>query len=210
MSVKPEATTTPVSTTKETNARFHAINKFFTTFLMENGAPQELMHTWKENANKLKSVIKKMDKVNKNPPRPMNEYIYFCKEIRPIVQNEMRKLLKEGETLNNHEVTCEMGRRWKHFSQFPDEEMKKKLGELAAADRKRYYEEKELLKDKSDNGGKYLRSKYLFFCHEQRVENPNINMKMLGEAWAAMKTDAELTERYESAAAKYKQQQSSC
>ena len=131
---------------KEENAHYHAVNKFVTAFLNASElAPPELIDEWKNKTNlhKLKNALKKTDKPS-HPPRPKSKYIYFCQEVRPLIQDEMRReLIEDGDDsakINIHKVTCELGLRWKQFNQIPDPEMDKRITELAEVDKKRYQE----------------------------------------------------------------------
>ena len=153
---------------KEENAHYHNVNKFVVAFLNASAfATPELIDEWKtkSNLNKLKSAIKKTDKPS-HPPRPKSEYIFFCEEVRPIIQEEMRRELGEDGKeckIDIHDVTCELGRRWKQFKQVPDPEMKKRIAELAETDRKRYHIEKDAMQKKETKNDNHLKSKYLYY-----------------------------------------------
>ena len=191
---------------KEENARYHIVNKFVVSFLNSSEfVCSELIEEWKSKSNlhKLKGVLKKSDRPS-NPPRPKSEYIYFCQEVRPIIQEEMRKeLAEDGEStkIDIHKVTCELGHRWKQFKEAPhDLEMKKRITELAEADNKRYHTEKEAM-FKKETKNNHLRSMYLYFCKEERDKNPKITMQNIGLLWGDNKNDVKLAERYEAAKA---------
>jgi hypothetical protein len=143
--------------------------------------------------------LKKIDNPKTNPPRPASEYIYFCQEVRPVIQEELRQKNPNAQ-VNIHDVTCELGKRWQQFKKCQDDpELKIRIEELARADRERYRKEKaNMTPEKQVDESKHLRSKYLFFCHEKRIENPTINMKTLGMLWAVNKDDPNLIARYES------------
>jgi hypothetical protein len=191
---------------KEENAHYHAVNKFVTAFLNASElAPPELIDEWKNKTNlhKLKNALKKTDKPS-HPPRPKSKYIYFCQEVRPLIQDEMRReLIEDGDDsakINIHKVTCELGLRWKQFNQIPDPEMDKRITELAEVDKKRYHTEKEAMYNKKDNkNDNHLRSKYLYFCKEERDKNPKITLSNIAVIWANNKDDDKLAERYEAA-----------
>lgn len=192
---------------KEENAHYHTVNKFVVAFLNASEfATPELIEQWKNKSNlsKLKSAIKKTDKPS-HPPRPKSEYIFFCEEMRPIIQEEMReKLIEEGVeddavNIDIHKVTCELGHRWKQFKQFPDPEMKKRIAELAEVDKKRYHTEKEAMHKKDNKNYNHLKSKYLYFCKEERDKNPKIALRDIAVLWASNKNDDKLDERYKAA-----------
>jgi hypothetical protein len=191
---------------KEENVNFYTANKFIISFLNANADPS-IVELWKSknNLHKFKNSMKQNNKQN-FPLRPKSEYIYFCKEYRPQIQAEMmkEKISKLGENeskekivINIHEVTCKLGEKWQRFKNCPDIEIKKKLSELAEADNKRYREEKKTMLPKEKDESKHLRSKYLFFCREKRLEKPEITMKNLGAEWAIHKNNQDLAERYE-------------
>jgi hypothetical protein len=189
---------------KEENAHYHTVNKFVVNFLNASEfATPELIEEWKNKTNlhKLKSALKKTDKPS-HPPRPKSEYIYFCEEMRPVVQEEMRLELAEGDDgarVDIQKVTCELGRRWKQFKQVPDPEVQKRISELAEVDKKRYHDEKEAMQKKENKNDNHLRSKYLYFCKEERDKNPKITMRNIGILWADNKNDEKLDERYRAA-----------
>lgn len=179
---------------KEENVHYHMMNKFVVAFMNSSEfATPELIEEWKSKTNlrKLKNTLKKTDKPS-NPPRPKSEYIYFCEEVRPQIQEEMRGI-------NIHEVTCELGRRWKQFKQVPEPEMKKRIVKLAEIDKKRYHTEKEVMYKKDNRNDNHLRSKYLYFCKEEREKNPKITLSNIAILWAANQTDVKLAERYDAA-----------
>ena len=191
---------------KEENAHYHTVNKFVIAFLNASEfATPDLIEEWKNKSNlhKLKSALKKTD-IDK-PPRPKSEYIFFCEEMRPVVQEEMRlELIEEGDDeedvkIDIQKVTCELGRRWKQFKQVPDPAMKKRISGLAEADKKRYHDEKDAMQKKENKNDNHLRSKYLYFCKEERDKNPKITMRNIGLIWANNKNDEKLDERYRAA-----------
>lgn len=191
---------------KEENIHYHTVNKIVVAFLNTSKfSNPELIEEWKTKTNlhKLKIALKKSDKPN-HPPRPKSEYIYFCEETRPVIQEEMRKeLLARGEEttkIDIHKVTCELGHRWRQFKQFPDNDVKKRISELAEADKKRYTNEKEAMQKKEVNkNDNHLKSKYLYFCKEERDKNPKITLRNIAALWASSKNDNNLTDRYDAA-----------
>lgn len=190
---------------KEENAHYHTVNKFVVAFLNASEfATAELIEEWKNKSNlhKLKSTLKKSDRPS-HPPRPKSEYIFFCEEMRPQIQERMRnEMVENGESdkkIDIHKVTCELGHIWKQFKNFPDPELKKRIAERAEADKKRYHSEKEAMQKKETKNDNHLKSKYLYFCKEERDKNPKITLSNIAILWAANKTDEKLAERYEAA-----------
>ncbi len=187
---------------KEENIHYHIVNKFVVSFLNTSKlATPELLDEWKAKSNlhKLKGSLKKTDKPN-HPPRPMSEYIYFCREMRPKIQEEMRSVLPaDKQVIDIQEVTCELGNRWQQFKQFPDPEMKKRIAEFAEIDKKRYHTEKEAMQKKECKNDNHLKSKYLYFCKEERDKNPKITLSNIAILWATNKNDAKLADRYDNA-----------
>jgi hypothetical protein len=184
---------------KEENVTYYNANKFVLSFLSTNASP-ELLELWKskQNLHKFKAHMRP-NKPNL-PRRPMSEYIYFCREERPKIQEYM-KVESNSEVVNIHKVTCELGRRWQNFKIDPDPELKQRLRDLAELDSERYHQEKVIVVPPGKKK-KYLRSKYLFFCREQRLIEPKILMKELGERWELQKDNKDLTRRYENAKAR--------
>jgi hypothetical protein len=178
------------------NAQYHTVQKFVVAFLTLKATP-ELVNEWKDKANlqKLKNSLKKINKPC-HPLRPKSEYIYFCEEVRPIIQSQMRE---EGLKVNIHKVTCELGQRWRQFKTCPDPEIKNRIAELAEKDRKRYHSEKEINFKKEDKKENHLKSKYLFFCKEEREKNPKITFETLSGLWALNRDDEKLDKRYRNA-----------
>lgn len=191
---------------KEENAHYHTVNKFVVAFLNASEfATPDMIEEWKNKSNlhKLKSALKKTDRPT-HPPRPKSEYIYYCEEIRPIVKEEMRrKLVEEGRDddvkVDIQQLTCELGRKWKQFKQVGDLEVKKRISYLAEVDKKRYHDEKDAMQKKESKNDNHLRSKYLYFCKEEREKNPKITMRNIGLLWADNKNNEKLDERYRAA-----------
>jgi len=186
---------------KEENAHYHTANKFVVAFLNTSKfANPDLIGEWKNKSNihKFKNALKKTDKPN-HPPRPKSEYIFFCEEVRPIIQEQMRSEIGEDVKIDIHKVTCELGQRWRLFKQVGDPEMKNRIAELAKIDKKRYHNEKETMYKKEHKNDKHLNSKYLYFCKEERDKNPKITLRNISTLWAANKNDDKLDERYKAA-----------
>jgi hypothetical protein len=80
-----------------------------------------------------------LTKKNVLPQRPQSEYIFFCKEMRPIIKNE---LIKTNPAVNIKEITLELGKKWQEFKLNPDKMLKEKIAALALEDKQRYNEEK--------------------------------------------------------------------
>jgi hypothetical protein len=151
---------------------------------------------WSQKSN-LKEFQKKMTKKKTLPLRPKSRYIYFCEINRPLIKEEMLKTCKEGSTVNIHDITCELGKRWKQFSTTnSDPEIMKKIENMANQDSERYHQEKTAMCVKPQNENNHLRSVYLFYCREQRQINPKINMSDLGKMWKQNRDDPVLLNRY--------------
>ena len=73
------------------------------------------------------------------------------------------------------------------------------LAELAETDRKRYHIEKDAMQKKETKNDNHLKSKYLYFCKEERDKNPKIMLSNIAIMWAANKDDDKLNERYQTA-----------
>ncbi|EGZ20308.1 hypothetical protein PHYSODRAFT_285400 [Phytophthora sojae] len=158
-------------------------------------------------------------KKDKNAPkRALSAFMFFSNDIRETVKKEMPELAFL-------QISSEIGRRWKKIS---DEE-RRPYDELAAADKRRYQEEKEdyvpdpsfettkgSRKKKDPNAPKRALSAYFFFCNdirqEVRDENPNKKITeiatLLAERWRALpdKKRAKYQKMHEEAKVKYQQQ----
>jgi hypothetical protein len=176
----------------EINAQFHSVNKFVVSFLTNNpNTPQELIDQWKNknNLNKLRSAVRKVDQPS-HPPRPKSKYIFFCDTVR-------QEIKKENPDMSIRDITCELGRRWQQFKQNPDPELNEKITVAFEEDKKRYNNEKLAMKTKDEKKNKF-RSKYIYFCEQERAKTPKITMKELGIKWNNTKNDATLFEKYSS------------
>ncbi|CAI5732465.1 unnamed protein product [Hyaloperonospora brassicae] len=158
-------------------------------------------------------------KKDKNAPkRALSAFMFFSNDIRDTVKKEMPEL-------QFLEISSEIGRRWKKIT---DEE-RRPYDELAAADKRRYMEEKEdyvpdpsfeatkgTRKKKDPNAPKRALSAYFFFCNdirqETRDENPSKKITeiatLLAEKWRALpdKKRVKYQKMHEEAKAKYLQQ----
>jgi hypothetical protein len=135
---------------------------------------------------------KQRKKKDKNAPkRALSAFMFFSNDIRDTVKREMPEL----EFL---QISSEIGRRWKVIT----DEDRRPYDELAAADKKRYAEEKEdyvpdpsfeatksSRKKKDPNAPKRALSAYFFFCNEiregVRAENPNKKITEIATLLAA-------------------------
>jgi hypothetical protein len=174
---------------KDENIHFHIVNKFVNDFLKKNNASLDLLEIWrhKQTSNKLKNSLKKPYKPQQ-PPRPKSEYIYFCEMTRPIIQKEMREKTN-SDHVNIHDVTCEMGRRWQLFKKDPIAEIESEIKTLSIKDKERYQKEKENLQTQTKKETKnHFASNYLYFCNQQREQNPKIKMETLGHEWSLLKS----------------------
>ncbi|OWZ05077.1 hypothetical protein PHMEG_00022902 [Phytophthora megakarya] len=158
-------------------------------------------------------------KKDKNAPkRALSAFMFFSNDIRDTVK-------KERPDLQFLEISSEIGRRWKQIS---DEE-RRPYDELAAADKRRYLEEKEdyvpdpsfestkgSRKKKDPNAPKRALSAYFFFCNdirsEVREENPNKKITeiatLLAEKWRALpdKKRIKYQKMHEEAKVKYQEE----
>lgn len=80
-----------------------------------------------------------------------------------------------------------------------DPEMKERIAKLAEADKKRYHTEKEAMQKKDNKNDNHLKSKYLYFCKEERDKNSKIALRDIAVLWASNKNDDKLDERYRAA-----------
>ncbi|CAH0488945.1 hypothetical protein KXD40_005931 [Peronospora effusa] len=148
----------------------------------------------KVDGDRTRKPRKKKDK--NAPKRALSAFMFFSNDIRDTVKKEMPEL-------QFLEISSEIGRRWKKIT---DEE-RRPYDELAAADKRRYLEEKEdyvpdpsfettkgSRKKKDPNAPKRALSAYFFFCNdirqETRDENPNKKITeiatLLAEKWRAL------------------------
>ena len=161
-------------------------------------------------------VRKQRKKKDKNAPkRALSAFMFFSNDIRDTVKREMPEL----EFL---QISSEIGKRWKAIT----DEDRRPYDELAAADKKRYIEEKEdyvpdpsfestksSRKKKDPNAPKRALSAYFFFCNEiregVRAENPNKKITeiatLLAEKWRALpdKKRVKYQKMHEEAKVKY-------
>lgn len=159
---------------------------------------------------------KQRKKKDKNAPkRALSAFMFFSNDIRDTVKREMPELAFL-------EISSEIGRRWKEIS----EEERRPYDELAAADKKRYAEEKEdyvpdpsfetaksTRKKKDPNAPKRALSAYFFFCNEiresVRAENPDKKITeiatLLAAKWRALpdKKRVKYQKMHEEAKVKY-------
>ncbi|KAI9905731.1 hypothetical protein PsorP6_013432 [Peronosclerospora sorghi] len=170
----------------------------------------------KSATNQTRKPRKKKDK--NAPKRALSAFMFFSNDIRDTVKKEMPEL-------NFTEVSSEIGRRWKSIS----DEDRRPYDELAAADKRRYLEEKEdyvpdpsfestkgSRKKKDPNAPKRALSAYFFFCNdirqETRDENPNMKIteiaQLSAEKWRALpdKKRLKYQKMNEEAKAKYQQE----
>lgn len=172
----------------------------------------------KKGANDVTGRKQRKKKDKNAPKRALSAFMFFSNDIRDTVKREMPEL----EFL---QISSEIGRRWKAI----DPEQRKPYEELAAADKKRYNEEKEdyvpdpsfesgrgTRKKKDPNAPKRPLSAYFFFCNEIRNEvreaNPNKKVteiaQLLAERWRALpdKKRVKYQKMHEEAKAKYEGQ----
>ncbi|KAE9258329.1 hypothetical protein PF002_g233 [Phytophthora fragariae] len=168
----------------------------------------------KANGDHTRKPRKKKDK--NAPKRALSAFMFYSNDIRETVKKEMPELAFL-------QISSEIGRRWKQIS---DEE-RRPYDELAAADKRRYQEEKEdyvpdpsfettkgSRKKKDPNAPKRALSAYFFFCNEIRQEVRDENKRiteiatLLAERWRALpdKKRVKYQKMNEEAKVKYAQQ----
>ncbi|KAG1699136.1 hypothetical protein DVH05_014053 [Phytophthora capsici] len=170
----------------------------------------------KKDGDHTRKPRKKKDK--NAPKRALSAFMFFSNDIRETVKKEMPELAFL-------EISSEIGRRWKQIS----EEERRPYDELAAADKRRYQEEKEdyvpdpsfettkgSRKKKDPNAPKRALSAYFFFCNdvrqEVRDENPNKKITeiatLLAERWRALpeKKRTKYNKLHEEAKLKYQRE----
>lgn len=161
---------------------------------LESYVPKEGFQNPKEKKGKTK-------KVKIGPSKPLNAYMWFCKEKREELK---------GKGFDNTEILREMGRLWKELS----EKKKKPYVSKAEDDKERYEEEMKnyvpteeekaalLLKNESKskgkgkgtNGPKRPLGAFMLFRKDNyqtvKEENPNMKMgdimKEIGEMWKGL------------------------
>jgi len=185
------------------------INKIVVEFLTNNNQ-QELVGSWKskENQKRVKSVLSNKEsltvkeKKENLPKRGKSAYLFFCKEVRGVIQ-------KEFTDMKATDVTRELGVRWNVLKLTPARE---KYDVLALEDKQRYESEKESYSPSSQSvsssrkqvGPKRSKSSYLCYCDEERLnikqEHPEMQAKdvirELGRRWSLLKTDPSKLEKY--------------
>jgi hypothetical protein len=176
---------------------------FFSNFLNENEAPEELIEMW---GKKKKEFIKLTEKVMPKekaikakkpadaPKAARTGYILLCMEERP-------KILKEFPVMKNQDIVKLMAKRWAQAKE--DEDVMKHFKSLAEDDKKRADKDKENYvpakkgDEKPKKKGVRTKSGYLFFCDDERplVKDEGFTgtdiMKELGRRWKALPTEDE-------------------
>ena len=176
---------------------------FFTTFLNENDAPEDIIEMW---GKKKKEFIKLTEKVMPKekavkakkpvdaPKAARTGYILFCMEERP-------KILKEFPVMKNQDIVKLMAKRWAQAKE--DDDVMEHFKALAEDDKKRAAKDKEdyvpTKKGDEKPKKKVVRTKsgYLLFCDDERalVKDEGITgtdiMKELGRRWKALPTEDE-------------------
>jgi len=201
-----------------TNTKMMSIIEFTTTFIRENGS-EKMIKQWESKATK--AELKKLtfsDKKIKDPDAPkgaLSAYMFFCKDQRSAVQNDI------GD--NAREITKELGSRWNTLKESHSNGKEKKQWEMyekeAVKDKQRRKDEmdeyvpptKEYMeklkktssKSKDSNAPKAPKSSYIFFTLEERVkikeDTPSMGgadvMVELGVRWKDLKSDRSRTEQ---------------
>lgn len=179
-----------------TNAKILSIIDFATAFIKEHGS-DEMLKSWesKKVKEELKTLMSSGKKI-KDPNAPkgaLSAYMFFCKDQRSAVKNDI------GD--NSKEIVQELGRRWNILKDCHSEGLEKKQWEKyekqALDDKTRFEAEmasyeppthsqmeqiKEAIvkkkrksgsksdKDENENTPKAAKSAYIFFTLEERVK----------------------------------------
>jgi len=191
---------------KQNNMSLRNINEYVTKFIA--GKP-ELVEAWQDAVNQesLKKMVsgggrKERVSKDKDKPRKMSAYLYFCKENRESVKKSL------GDSAKNTEITTELGKRWNDIKS--DASKVKKYNDLAEKDAESFKEkmkdykpssepvkakrEKKEKKEPSTRG----KSSYLFFCADNRdkvkadlgdAATPTAVTTELGKRWNVLKED---------------------
>ena len=204
------------SDVKEENPQMKAIDITKKLAEMWRSADEELKQEYKEKSEKDKKRYEveletyepkegfqnpkeKKSKTSKKkksgPSKPLNAYMWFCKDKRDDLKGKF----------NNTEILSELGRLWKNLS----EKKKKPYNDKAEQDKERYEEEMKNYvpadgeeipkkgkgkKSVKNDGPKRPMSAYLLFCKDKRAilkeEEPEMKqpeiMKKLGEMWKSV------------------------
>jgi hypothetical protein len=175
---------------------------FFTTFLNDNDAPEEIIEMW---GKKKKEFIKLTEKVMPKekavkakkpadaPKAARTGYILFCMEERP-------KIVEEFPDMKNQDIVKLMAERWNKAKE--EDDVMEHFKALAEDDKKRAAKDKEdYVPTKKDEKPKkkVLRTKsgYLLFCDDERqlAKDDGFTgtdiMKELGRRWKELPSEDE-------------------
>jgi hypothetical protein len=186
------------------NTKMTTIIEFANDFIKEHGS-DEMFKKWEKKMPELNKLMsEKKFKDPEAPKKPLSAYMFFCKDQRDAVRDDM------VEGVDAKEVTKELGTRWNDLKKNHSGKKEKKLWEKyekqAADDKKRFEDEMasydpptnsqmEKMKvsakkkkhksgsksDKDENAPKAAKSAYIFFTLEERAkikeEHPEMSAK---------------------------------
>ena len=140
-----------------------SLNRFVQDFLKGN---EELLTSWNDKSNQtlLKKCLdgKKAKKIkDKNRPRKMGPYLFFCVDMRESVKKSL------GESAKNTEVVKELGKRWNLIKD--DSAKVKKYVDQAQKSASAYDTAmKTYVAPEAPDRVKRGKSSYLHFCSDHR------------------------------------------
>ena len=165
------------------------VNKYISDFFITHNIDldSDLMEEWKTQSNqkRLKRTLQKASMIPRIK-RGKSVYICFCSEERP-------KIFAANPSMNIRDVTCELGRHWRLFKENPDSDRLARLEKLSAESNAKYYSLKKMCEG-SVTPKRIVRSAYLDFCKEMRLNESSITLKELGVLWAKAKEAKEAKE----------------
>ena len=181
------------------NSTLKQLNKLVLTFLKENTDAVNLNELWMDSSTQkqVKNLLSRANRSPKDPNAPKRgktSYLYFCDDNSDKVKKSLGKDSKATD------VTRRLGVLWNELKN--DKKRSKKLSHyvaLAAADKKRYNDEKEEYTPPKNSstrvakkGPKRAKSAYLYFCDALRVKVK----KELGEGTKTTDVTRELGARW--------------
>lgn len=186
---------------KEENKIYSNANKCVLQFLSKIQVSEDLIEKWKNNGHqmKLKNIIN--HRQNIKPKRSISEYLLFCSQERPKMIQES---LKENEKINIHDITRDLGKKWIEFKKLAENENSEEYIRLqqikheVSLDKERFLIEKSKLPIIKEKKKDYFRSKYIYFCHLERIKNPKISFTELSKLWLEKKNCEVFQQQYDS------------
>jgi hypothetical protein len=185
----------------------NTITDFFSDFLLESGATEEVVEKWNspENQAGLSSMIKSIPtqkkKVSKKDPKKPKKnksgYLFFCEQMRPKIKKRVKENNEDvnGKMLSNL-VMKELGKAWSDAKEGSEIDVYVKM---ATEDKLRYVEEMKsynpsegfespkAVKKKDTTKPKRGKSAWLFFCQKTR---PELKKEGLGASYVREKLSA--------------------